>query len=89
VCNRHRVPGGDCHDGLWGQVAVWPSRLVRVARGARDARALSPLVAAGSHDFHEMRGGRGRSGTAHCAVVRSLLFCSGYICSGYICAGSG
>jgi hypothetical protein len=49
VCNRNRVPVGDCHDGLWGQVAVWPSSLVRVAWGARSASALSPLVAAGSH----------------------------------------
>jgi hypothetical protein len=25
------VPDGDCQDGLWGQVAVWPPSLVRVA----------------------------------------------------------
>ena len=31
VCNRNRVPDGDCQDGLWGQVAVWPPKLVRVA----------------------------------------------------------
>jgi hypothetical protein len=31
VCNTNRVPGGDCQDGLWGQVAVWPPSLVRVA----------------------------------------------------------
>jgi len=31
VCNSNRVPDGHCHDGLWGQVAVWPSSLVRVA----------------------------------------------------------
>jgi hypothetical protein len=31
VCNRNRVPVGDCHDGLWGQVAVRPPNLVRVA----------------------------------------------------------
>jgi hypothetical protein len=48
VCNRNRVLAGDCHDGLWGQLAVWPSSLVRVAWGARRASALSPLVAAGS-----------------------------------------
>ena len=50
VCNRNRVPVGDRHDGLWGQVAVWPSSLVRVAWGARSASALSPL-ASGSHDL--------------------------------------
>jgi hypothetical protein len=27
VCNSNRVPDGDCHDGLWGQVAVWPPAL--------------------------------------------------------------
>ena len=48
-CNRNRMPNGDCQDGLWGQVAVWPPNLVRVAWGARSASALSPLVAAGSH----------------------------------------
>ena len=31
VCNRNRVPDGDCQDGLWGQVAVWPPNFVRVA----------------------------------------------------------
>jgi hypothetical protein len=51
VCNTNRMPVGDCHDGLWGQVAVWPPNLVRVACGARGASALSPLVAAGSHDL--------------------------------------
>src|SRR6266496_3126980 len=51
VCNRNRVLAGGCHDGLWGQGAVWPSSLVRVAWGARGASALSPLVAAGSHDL--------------------------------------
>ena len=29
VCNRNRVPDSDCQDGLWGQVAVWPPKLVR------------------------------------------------------------
>jgi hypothetical protein len=27
VCNKNRVPVGDCHDGLWGQMAVWPPNL--------------------------------------------------------------
>jgi hypothetical protein len=31
VCNRNWVPAGDCHDGLWGQMAVWPPNFVRVA----------------------------------------------------------
>jgi hypothetical protein len=69
VCNRNRVPAVDCHDGLWGQVAVWPPSLVRVAWGARGASALSPLVAAGSH-----RPVMGRGGTAsHLTVFLQSL----------------
>ena len=31
VCNSNRVPDGDCQDGPWGQVAVWPPGPCRVA----------------------------------------------------------
>jgi hypothetical protein len=58
------VPAGDCHDGLWGQVAVWPPSLVRVAWGARGASALSPLVAAGSPDLLW-----GRAAASHLTVL--------------------
>jgi hypothetical protein len=66
VCNRNRVPDGDCQDGLWGQVAVWPPSLVRVAWGARSASALSPLVAAGSHGLYGTRGGAASHLTVSC-----------------------
>lgn len=68
MCNRNRVPVGDCHDGLWGQVAVWPPNLVRVAWGARSASALSPLVAAGSHD---LLWGRAGNAASQLAVFRN------------------
>jgi hypothetical protein len=42
VCNRNWVPAGD------GRLAT---QLCPGGLGARGASALSPLVAAGSHDF--------------------------------------
>jgi hypothetical protein len=66
VCNRNRVPDGDCQDGLWGQLAVCHPDLVRVAWGARSASALSPLVAAGSHGLYGTRGGAASHLTVSC-----------------------
>jgi hypothetical protein len=60
------MPDGDCQDGLWGQVAVWPPKPCPGGLGARSASALSPLVAAGSHGPYGTHGGAASHSTVSC-----------------------